>query len=1263
MPLARRFSLFTLFAAALAAQPLPPRAFDRLEPAPNTTRRAFRPAYRAALAESLFDPSSVAHFAAAQRSGKPVRLRLNVAPGLDLPVSIQNAQFWPDSATTTWTGSVDAALPGSFSLAITDGQLNGYLATGAGRIFDITGTVNQAEITEVDPASFRLECPSPTPPPAEAAAESLLPERQLPGPASILDVLVVYSAAARTAAGSATAIENQIRETLAFTNQAYANTGLALRINLVGTREVTYTENGSCSTALDRITNPNDGVMDDVPALRDQTGADLVSFWVNRGDCGGVAWVMNRNDQSFARNAYSVTITESPTFWRNISFAHELGHNMGSTHDRANSSGQGLFSYSYGYQSTEAQPLFRDIMAYQCANADCPAQPYFSSPDVLVLGRPIGLPAGNPNSADAAQTFTLSAPTIESFRPRGGTSVPLVLGPPTRSVPVAGGAFSVSITTSAPWQAVSQASWITGLSPASGPGNATLNYQVAANGSGALRRGSIQIGGTTHIVEQAFTISCPTAPVALGTTTTASLSATSCISPLRGNTRAARYSFAGVAGQQIALQLASTAFDAYLYLVRPDGTILAEDDDGAGNFNSRIPANSGFITLPTTGTYLIEATAFDSTATGAFTLTTILPTVACSYSISPTTLTESAVAALRNVTVSTAAGCNWTAVSQASWIAVASSTSGAGNADVRLDIAANNTAAARSGTVTIAGRTLTVNQAALSNCAPAPIAIGVTASGTLSAANPCRSTFRPPGTYAARYTFAGTAGQTVQIVLESPTLDTYLYLLDPSGGILAEDDDAAGNLNSAIPNATSLLTLPATGTYTIEATTFPSAAEGSFTLKLLNSAPGFLALLHNTPSTLNLPSSTTAQFFTSASLNRQITVPVGATRLEIRLRTQTPNADIDLFVRRGTPPVLLSGSVQSDYKGESLTGDETIVITLASNPPLQPGIYYVSLASFTPNVAVITTLTALLTPVPTPVVPAVSSTGPIFHSGATQTVTLRFSHPAGVQELGILNALINRALDGGSACYIAFSQPQRVLYLVNNAGPDAGLSGPLTLGATGSVSNSQCTIFSAGSSVSTTNTELTLTLNISFAAAFSGNRVIFLAARSVTEQNSGWQPQGVSALPETAPPFPRSGTLSPTVGSVASPTLTATFLDATSATNIQTTWLLINSAVNADRACYVAYFRPGNLLLLFPDNGDGTLATAMPLSGTGFLENSQCRINAQGSSVTVAGNTLTLNLNAVFKPAFAGPRIIFGALNSSAINSTWKPLGAWQVPP
>ena len=63
------------------------------------------------------------------------------------------------------------------------------------------------------------------------------------------------------------------------------------------------------------------------------------------------------------------------------------------------------------------------------------------------------------------------------------------------------------------------------------------------------------------------------------------------------------------------------------------------------------------------------------------------------------------------LTVTTTAACAWTAASGAPWITVTSGASGTGNGSVGLSIAAN-TGAARSGTVTIAGQTFTVNQAA-----------------------------------------------------------------------------------------------------------------------------------------------------------------------------------------------------------------------------------------------------------------------------------------------------------------------------------------------------------------------------------------------------------------------------------------------------------------------------------------------------------------------------------------------------------------------
>ena len=41
-----------------------------------------------------------------------------------------------------------------------------------------------------------------------------------------------------------------------------------------------------------------------------------------------------------------------------------------------------------------------------------------------------------------------------------------------------------------------------------------------------------------------------------------------------------RYTFTGTAGQLVAISLTSSAFDPYLYLIGPDGSVLDEDDDG-----------------------------------------------------------------------------------------------------------------------------------------------------------------------------------------------------------------------------------------------------------------------------------------------------------------------------------------------------------------------------------------------------------------------------------------------------------------------------------------------------------------------------------------------------------------------------------------------------------------------------------------------------------------------------------------------------------
>jgi glucose/sorbosone dehydrogenase/BACON domain-containing protein/all-beta uncharacterized protein len=89
----------------------------------------------------------------------------------------------------------------------------------------------------------------------------------------------------------------------------------------------------------------------------------------------------------------------------------------------------------------------------------------------------------------------------------------------------------------------------------------------------------------------------------------------------------------------------------------------------------------------------------------------------CTYAISPTNQSFAAGGGPgSNITVTAGAGCAWTAVASSSWIHVTSGASGSGNGSVGYSVDANTSISARSGTMTIAGKTFTVNQSGASAC-------------------------------------------------------------------------------------------------------------------------------------------------------------------------------------------------------------------------------------------------------------------------------------------------------------------------------------------------------------------------------------------------------------------------------------------------------------------------------------------------------------------------------------------------------------------
>ncbi len=248
------------------------------------------------------------------------------------------------------------------------------------------------------------------------------------GPPTLIDVLVVYTEEARLSAGGHEAMQALIDLGEVETNVSYANGGVGQRIRVVHSEEVSYVESGSSSTDLGRLAGTSDGFMDGVHATRDTYGADAVSLWVETGGCG-IGYLMGSVSPGFAGFAFNVCRLSCAT--GNLTFGHELGHNMGLRHDWYVDDTSGLpYTYNHGYPYPAGG--WRTVMSYNDLCADlggaCTRLQRFSNPDELEGGVPTGVPAGTstvctagnqanpPCDADNRQALDNTAATVAAFR-------------------------------------------------------------------------------------------------------------------------------------------------------------------------------------------------------------------------------------------------------------------------------------------------------------------------------------------------------------------------------------------------------------------------------------------------------------------------------------------------------------------------------------------------------------------------------------------------------------------------------------------------------------------------------------------------------------------------------------------------------------------------------------------------------------------------------------------------------------------------------
>jgi hypothetical protein len=280
----------------------------------------------------------------------------------------------------------------------------------------------------------------------------------------------------------------------------------------------------------------------------------------------------------------------------------------------------------------------------------------------------------------AAATATDPNGNTSEFSPATRIGCSYSLSSTSQNFGTAGGTGSFNLTTTAAcdWQAVRSDSWITITGGASGTGNGTVGFSVAAN-TGPARTGTITVGGRIFTITQT----------------------SNCTYSLVSNT-AGHPASGGSDGNSV---IAPAGCTWTTISNNPWITVTSgASSSGTASFTYSVAVNTG---PARQGTLTVAGlTYFINQASG------------CTYQLSHSSAGYPAAGTNSDgVSVTTGSGCLWTAASNANWITVTSGGSGSGSGSTIWSVAAN-TGPARQGTLTVAGATFTINQAAAPRRAP-----------------------------------------------------------------------------------------------------------------------------------------------------------------------------------------------------------------------------------------------------------------------------------------------------------------------------------------------------------------------------------------------------------------------------------------------------------------------------------------------------------------------------------------------------------------
>jgi hypothetical protein len=232
-----------------------------------------------------------------------------------------------------------------------------------------------------------------------------------------IDLLMIYTQAARQKAGGTEAAQAKIAAMVKYANEAYARSDAGVYINLLDTREVNYKESGDGSEDLNRIIKKGDGYLEEVQDWRNALGADVVGMMAD--GAGGVGFRAPEGGDAEYGYVFWIGV---PTYGDAMTtLAHELGHVLGAGHHWDNPWNAGEWSYSHGQVSVGQNFAYSDIMVSggglpPGVNGYPQRYPGFSNPRIYFDGVPTGIAEGQERAADNARTMRQMGVIVADYR-------------------------------------------------------------------------------------------------------------------------------------------------------------------------------------------------------------------------------------------------------------------------------------------------------------------------------------------------------------------------------------------------------------------------------------------------------------------------------------------------------------------------------------------------------------------------------------------------------------------------------------------------------------------------------------------------------------------------------------------------------------------------------------------------------------------------------------------------------------------------------